>query len=84
MASHIRSEESTPDLNSDVLSHWLGQDNVGYAMMEGQRMLVLLDMGTNVNMITPECAATLGLPVGPLTDLCKGGVMVDQPFDYQS
>ena len=66
-------------LNEDALSHWLGRDNVGYAMIEGNRMLVLLDMGTNVNMITLECVAALGLQVGPLMDLCKGGITMDQP-----
>ena len=40
-------------LNEDALSCWLGRDNVGYTMIKGNRMLVLLDMGTNVNMITP-------------------------------
>ena len=29
-------------------------------------MLVLLDMGVNVNMITPECVVALGLQMGPL------------------
>ena len=46
-------------------------------------MLVLLDMGANVNMITPECMAALGLQVGPLTDLHEGGITVDQPFNYE-
>ena len=46
-------------------------------------MLVLLDMGTNVNMITPECMVALGLQVGPLMDLHKGGITVDQPFNYE-
>ena len=46
-------------------------------------MLVLLDMGTNVNMITPECVAALGLQVGPLMDLHEGGITVDQPFNYE-
>ena len=35
-------------------------------------MLVLLDMGTNVNMITPECVAALGLQMGLLMDLREG------------
>ena len=66
---HIGLEEPTPDLNSDALSCWLGRDNVGYAKIEGQRMLVLLDTGANINMTNPECAASLGLPIGPLTNL---------------
>ena len=46
-------------------------------------MPVLLDMGANVNMITPECMVALGLQMGPLTDLCEGGVTIDQPFNYE-
>ena len=70
-------------LNKDAKSHWLGRDNVGYATIKGNQMLVLLDMGANVNMITPECVAALGLQVGPLTDLCEGDITVDQPFNYE-
>ena len=46
-------------------------------------MPVLLDMGANVNMITPECVVALGLKMGPLTDLCEGGITIDQPFNYE-
>ena len=46
-------------------------------------MLVLLDMGVNVNMITPECVVALGLQMGPLIDLCEGGITIDQPFNYE-
>ena len=42
-------------------------------------MPVLLDTGANVNMITPECVVALGLQMGPLTDLCEGGITIDQP-----
>ena len=46
-------------------------------------MLVLLDTGANVNMITPKCMVALGLQMGPLTDLLEGGIMIDQPFNYE-
>ena len=46
-------------------------------------MPVLLDMGANVNMITPECMMALGLQMGPLTDLREGGITIDQPFNYK-
>ena len=46
-------------------------------------MPVLLDMGANVNMITPECVVALGLQMGPLTDLREGGITIDQPFNYE-
>ena len=46
-------------------------------------MLVLLDTGTNVNMITPECMVALGLQMGPLMDLREGGITIDQPFNYE-
>ena len=72
-----------PVLNEDARSCWLGRDNVGYAMIEGKGMPVLLDMGANVNMITPECVVALGLQMGPLMDLHKGGITIDQPFNYE-
>ena len=56
---------------------------MGYAMIEGNQMLVLLDTGVNVNMITPECVMALGLQMGPLTDLWEGGITIDQPFNYE-
>ena len=46
-------------------------------------MPVLLDIGANVNMITPECMVALGLQMGPLTDLREGGITIDQPFNYE-
>ena len=46
-------------------------------------MPVLLDMGANVNMITPECVVALGLQMGPLTDLREGGITINQPFNYK-
>ena len=70
-------------LNEDARSHWLGRDNVRYTTIEGKQMLVLLDMGVNVNMITPECVVALNLKMGPLTDLWEGGITIDQPFNYE-
>ena len=72
-----------PMLNEDARSYWLGRDNVGYTMIKGKWMLVLLDMGANVNMIIPECVVALGLQMGPLTDLHEGGITIDQPFNYK-
>ena len=82
-ASRIQPKNLTPMLNEDARSHWLGRDNVGYATIEGKRMPVLLDMGANVNMITPECMVALGLQMGPLMDLHEGGITIDQPFNYE-
>ena len=50
---------------------------------KGNEWPVLLDMGVNVNMITPECMVALGLQMGPLTDLCEGGITINQPFNYE-
>ena len=83
VVSHIWPENLTPVLNEDARSHWLGRDNMGYAMIEGKRMPVLLDMGANVNMITPECVVAIGLQMGPLTDLREGGITIDQPVNYE-
>ena len=79
----IQPEDITPILNEDARSHWLGRDNVEYAMIKGKQMLVLLDTGANVNMITPECVVALGLQMGPLMDLCEGGITIDQHFNYE-
>ena len=46
-------------------------------------MPVLLDMGANVNMITPECVVALGLQMEPLMDLHEGGITINQPFNYK-
>ena len=46
-------------------------------------MLVLLDTEANVNMITPKCMVALGLQMGPLMDLWEGGIMIDQPFNFE-
>ena len=72
-----------PMLNEDARSCWLGRDNVGCATIKGKWMPVLLDMGMNVNMITPECMVALGHQMGPLMDLCEGGITIDQPFNYK-
>ena len=61
MAMRIWSGNPTPMLNEDAKSHWLGRDNVGYITIKVNQMLVLLDTGANVNMITQECVAALGL-----------------------
>ena len=34
-------------------------------------------------MITLECMVALGLQMGPLMDLCEGGITIDQPFNYE-
>ena len=62
----------------------VGQGQPSYAIIKGRRVLVLLDTGANINMITPGCVISWGLPMGPLTDLREEGIMVDQPFDYRS
>ena len=46
-------------------------------------MPVLLDMGANVNMNTPQCMVALGLQMGPLMDLWEEGITIDQPFNYE-
>ena len=46
-------------------------------------MPVLLNTGVNINMITPECMAALGLQMGPLMDLHEGGITINQPFNYE-
>ena len=39
--------------NQDALSHWLGPENLGWALVDGIRTRVLLDNGARVNSVTP-------------------------------
>ena len=58
-------QKKAPKLNPDALARWIGEENLGWVILEGQKTIVLLDTGANVNTITPEYAMDLG----PLTYL---------------
>ena len=55
--------------NQDALSHWLGPENLGWALVEGVQTIVLLDNGTRVNSVTPAYVHKHKLKVGSIAAL---------------
>ena len=56
----------TPDLNPDVMSHWIGRDTITWCKIEEDSCLALLDTSVTINVITADYASMLDLPMGPL------------------
>ena len=69
----------TPDLNPDVMSHWIRCDTITWCKIEDNSCLALLDTGVTVNVITADYARMLDLPMGPLSDLREGLQRVKVP-----
>ena len=63
---------NTPDLNPDVMSHWIRLDTITWCKIEDDICLVLLDTSVTINVITANCARMIYLPIGPLSDLREG------------
>ena len=59
----------TPNLNPDVMSHWIRCDTITWCKIEDDSCLALLDTGVTINVITADYARILDLPMGPLSDL---------------
>ena len=55
--------------NQDTLSCWLGPENLGWALVNGIRMRVLLDNGTRVNSVRPAYVHQHKLKVGSIEAL---------------
>ena len=62
----------TPNLNPDVISHWIRCDTITWCKIEDDSCLALPDTGVTVNIITADYARILDLPMGPLSDLREG------------
>ena len=62
----------TPNLNPDVMSHWIRSDTITRCKIEDDSCLALLDTSVTVNIITADYARMLDLPMGPLSDLREG------------
>ena len=62
----------TPDLNPEVMSHWIGCDTITWCRIEDDCCLALLDTGVTINVINANYAMMLDLPMGPLSDLREG------------
>ena len=55
--------------NEDTLSRWLGPENLGWAILDGIRIRVLVDNGTRVNSVTPAYVRQHNLGVHPISEL---------------
>ena len=55
--------------NKDALSRWLGQENLGWAILDGVRTRVLVDNGARVNSVTPDYIHQHKLGVCPISEL---------------
>ena len=55
--------------------HWIGPETLVDLTIEGRNVNVLVDSGSQVNMITPALVQQYGFPVLPLEDL------VDHPLN---
>ena len=62
----------TPDLNPDVMPHWIRCNTITWCKIEDDCCLALLDSSATVNVITADYARMLDLPMGPLSDLREG------------
>ena len=62
----------TPNLNPDVISHWIRCDTITWCKIEDDSCLALLDTSVIINVITADYASMLDLPMGPLSDLREG------------
>ena len=55
--------------NKDALSRWLGQENLGWAILDGVHTLVLVDNGARVNSVMPAYVRQHKLGVRPISEL---------------
>ena len=55
--------------NEDALSRWLGMENLGWAILEGIRIRVLVDNGTRANSVMPAYVCQHNLGVCPISEL---------------
>ena len=52
--------------NQDTLSHWLGPENLGWALVDGIQTRVLLDIGARVNSVIAAYVRQHKLKVGSI------------------
>ena len=55
--------------NKDARDRWLGLENIGQVLVNGQPVTVLIDNGTRMNTVTPSFIRQCGLEVGSIDDL---------------
>ena len=77
--------------NEDTRDRWLGLENVGRTLIDGELVPALIDNGARVNTVTPAFVKKCGLVVGSIADLnkhqgripigCSGGYFTE-PIGY--
>ena len=77
--------------NEDTRDQWLGLENVGQTLIDGELVPALIDNGARVNTVTPAFVKKRGLVVGSIADLnkhrgwipvsCSGGYYTE-PIGY--
>ena len=69
----LRAPRDTPCTywNEDARDWWLGPENLGQTLIDGEPVTALIDNGTRVNMVTPAFVKKRGLEVGSIADLKK-------------
>ena len=55
--------------NDDPWGQWLGPENLGYAILDGQCTHVLINNGTRTNTVMPAYVRQHNLEMGPITQL---------------
>ena len=62
----------------DPHGRWLGPENLGYAILDGQRTRVLVDNGVRMNTVMPAYVRRHNLEMGPITQLqlVTGGIPI--------
>ena len=67
----VKNSSTPPYWNDESRAHWLGPQNVGYALIDGQWETVLIDSGARGNAVVPWYVKQHGLKVEPVSDLAS-------------
>ena len=55
--------------NEDAQDRWLGPENIGQVLVDGQPVTALIDIGAQMNTVAPSFVRQRGLKVGSIDDL---------------
>ena len=55
--------------NEDAWNRWLGPENIGQVLVDGQPVTALIDNGARMNTVTPSFVRQCGFEVGSIDDL---------------
>ena len=69
--SKVRAGRNTPCSywNKDARDRWLGVENIGQILVNGQPVTALINNGACMNTVTPSFVKQRGLEVGSIDDL---------------